>query len=321
MAYTASALGFMFENLTKPIVVTGSQLPIYEQNTDAVDNFLGALLFAGTYKIHEVAIYFADRLLRGCRATKNSTNQFPAFESPNYSLLAEVGVEFKIHWDKIRENDPKKDLLTFRDFDSEVHVVSIQPYINAKSLASIISVNKAIILLAYGMGGMRVQVQAKNPDGSPKFDKDGNAVMIDSPLMNAITAAIKAKKLVVVMTQCARGNVSSVYEVGQTLIKKGAVLAEDMTVEAVLAKVSYLLGKQNVEKFSFDELKKRVGQNLRGELTPVSDTKAITDGKVNEVAQAVSKVFKTNDKSDHRMIRSLIKPLMASVASNLVAKK
>lgn len=101
MAYTASALSFMLENLRKPVILTGSQIPILELKTDAVDNFLGSLLIAGQYQIPEVMIFFGNRLLRGNRSTKQSTSNIVAFNTPNQGYLGEVGVNFVIHWDKI----------------------------------------------------------------------------------------------------------------------------------------------------------------------------------------------------------------------------
>jgi L-asparaginase/Glu-tRNA(Gln) amidotransferase subunit D len=94
VAYTASSLSFMLENLNKPVILTGSQIPILELKTDAVDNLLGALLIAGQYQIPEVAIFFGNKLLRGNRTTKVSTIKIVAFESPNLGPLGEVGVNF-----------------------------------------------------------------------------------------------------------------------------------------------------------------------------------------------------------------------------------
>ena len=94
ISYTASSLSFMLENLNKPVVLTGSQIPILELKNDAVDNFLGALLIAGHYQIPEVTIYFGNKLLRGNRTTKISTSKLSAFDSPNFSPLAEIGVNF-----------------------------------------------------------------------------------------------------------------------------------------------------------------------------------------------------------------------------------
>ena len=101
MSYTASGLSFMLENLNKPVILTGSQIPILELKNDAVDNFLGSLLIAGQYSIPEVVIYFGNKLLRGNRSHKQSTSAFVAFETPNLGILGEIGVNFTIHWDRI----------------------------------------------------------------------------------------------------------------------------------------------------------------------------------------------------------------------------
>jgi|TARA_B110000285_G_C15080884_1_gene593414 L-asparaginase/Glu-tRNA(Gln) amidotransferase subunit D len=101
MAYSASILSFMLENLNKPVIFTGSQIPILELKNDAIDNFLGSLLVAGQYHIPEVVIFFGNRLIRGNRSKKVSTSSITAFNSPNAGLLGEVGVSFKIHWNRI----------------------------------------------------------------------------------------------------------------------------------------------------------------------------------------------------------------------------
>lgn len=101
LAYTASSLSFMLENLNKPVVLTGSQIPILELKTDAVDNLLGALLIAGQYQIPEVTVFFGNKLLRGNRTTKMSTSKIVAFESPNFGPLGEVGVNFNIAWHRL----------------------------------------------------------------------------------------------------------------------------------------------------------------------------------------------------------------------------
>lgn len=101
MAYTASLLSFVLENLNKTVVLTGSQIPIYELRNDAVDNLLGSLLVAGPYLIPEVVLFFGNRLFRGNRATKEDSLNIEAFGSPNMEPLARFGVNFTIAWDKI----------------------------------------------------------------------------------------------------------------------------------------------------------------------------------------------------------------------------
>lgn len=101
MAYTASALSFMLENLNKTVVITGSQIPLNELKNDAIDNLLGSLLVAGHFSIPEVMIFFSNKLLRGNRCTKESTCEMSAFTSPNFPPLGQMGVDFDIAWDQI----------------------------------------------------------------------------------------------------------------------------------------------------------------------------------------------------------------------------
>lgn len=114
LAYTASALSFMLENLNKTVVVTGSQIPILELKNDAVDNLLGSLLVAGHFHIPEVTIFFHNKLIRGNRSTKESTNEMEAFNSPNLAPLGVMGVNFDINWDLIQRHmyDGKMEVFT-----------------------------------------------------------------------------------------------------------------------------------------------------------------------------------------------------------------
>lgn len=113
MAYTASSLSFILENLTKPVILTGSQIPLEELHTDALENFLGAISISSTYEIHEVMIYFAHKLLRGNRSKKTSTEDIAAFTSHNLLPLAESGTTIKINWELIITNHTKSDLKIF----------------------------------------------------------------------------------------------------------------------------------------------------------------------------------------------------------------
>lgn len=146
LSYTASALSFMLENLNKPVILTGSQIPILELKNDAVDNFLGSLLIAGQYQIPEVMIFFGNRLLRGNRSTKESTSQVIAFGSPNYSCLGNVGVDFKIHWDKILSHSFFGELTVFTEMSDDISLVNISPCINAKVVRSTMENSKAVII-------------------------------------------------------------------------------------------------------------------------------------------------------------------------------
>mmetsp|Transcript_14242 Transcript_14242/g.24221 ORF Transcript_14242/g.24221 Transcript_14242/m.24221 type:complete len:279 (-) Transcript_14242:949-1785(-) len=154
MAYTASSLSFMLENLNKPVILTGSQIPILELKNDAVDNFLGALLIAGQYQIPEVTIFFGNKLLRGNRSTKQSTSQMAAFATPNAGVLGEVGVDFTIHFDRILRHKFEGKLNVFTNMSEEISMLKITPCINLRVIDSVLKNSRAVVIQAYGMGNI-----------------------------------------------------------------------------------------------------------------------------------------------------------------------
>lgn len=157
VAYTASSLSFMLENLNKPVILTGSQIPILELKTDAVDNLLGALLIAGQYQIPEVCIFFGNKLLRGNRTTKISTLKIVAFESPNLGPLGEVGVNFSIHWNRLMRHNFDGKLRVFTDFSENISLINVMPCMNLSVVENILQASKAVIVQAYGMGNIPSQ--------------------------------------------------------------------------------------------------------------------------------------------------------------------
>jgi 60kDa lysophospholipase len=222
VAYTASSLSFMLENLNKPVILTGSQIPILELKTDAVDNLLGALLIAGQYQIPEVAVFFGNKLLRGNRTTKISTSKIVAFESPNLGPLGEVGVNFSINWSRLLRHNFDGKLRVFTRFSENISLINIMPCMNLSVVENILQASKAVIVQAYGMGNIPSQ---------------------NRKLVGILRQAIENDVIIVIMTQCREGGVNDLYETGRALVELGAVLAYDMTLECVLAKLAYLLGK------------------------------------------------------------------------------
>ena len=139
MAYTAAGLSFMLENLNKTVVVTGSQIPIVELKNDAVDNLLGSILVAGHYSIPEVAIFFNNKLIRGNRATKESTSDMGAFNSPNFEPLGVMGVNFEIKWENIQRHVFEGKLNVFTNMSNNISMISISPCLNIKAIEAILS--------------------------------------------------------------------------------------------------------------------------------------------------------------------------------------
>lgn len=133
MAYTASSLSFMLENLRKTVVVTGSQIPISELRSDAVDNLLGSLMVAGPFMIPEVVIYFDNCILRGNRATKESSNKIHAFDSPNFDPLAIFNVNLKIDWHRVLKYSTGP-FRVFTKFDTNISQITISTFLNLKAI-------------------------------------------------------------------------------------------------------------------------------------------------------------------------------------------
>jgi L-asparaginase len=242
MAYTASALSFMLENLSKPVIITGSQIPLSELRNDAHDNILTALWLATHQPLNEVCIYFNQRLLRGNRARKISATDFKAFDSPNFPRLASIGTTIELH-ETLLIPKPKKP---FHLQLMEHHFIanfSLFPGFSTDVLAFLLqNPLKGLILETYGAGN------AQNND--PRF-------------LKLLEDACKRGVVIVNCTQCQHGRVEmSQYATGYTLKKAGLVSGLDMTPEAAHCKLLYLLSKS----LSKDEIKKGMETNICGEL-------------------------------------------------------
>jgi len=246
MAYTASALSFMLGGLDKPVIVTGAQIPLMRLRNDALDNLLGALGIAGHYRIPEVCLYFHHRLLRGCRATKVDAADLDAFASPNLPPLAEVGVDLKVRWGVVRS--PSTSGLSVKTaLDPHVAALRLYPGITKRVVENFLQPPlTGLVLETYGAG---------------------NAPARDDDLIGALREASDRGVVIVNVTQCLRGRVEPSYAAGKALLDAGVVPGADMTPEAALAKLAWLLG----QGLGVDEARALAAQSLRGELTESGD--------------------------------------------------
>ncbi len=245
MAYTASALPFMLQGLQKPVILTGSQIPLCEIRNDARENLITSMLVAADYNIPEVCLFFGNRLLRGCRAVKVNADRFDAFESPNFPSLGKAGIHLEIRHDLILPCPaPDTPVHVQKTGESRVAALRLFPGISAEIVRNVLSPPiKGLVLETYGVGNG----PANNPE-----------------LLDALREASERGVVIVNCTQCLRGRVSmGEYATGAALAEAGVISGFDMTAEAALAKMFHLLGRNLTPEIS----RKKMQTSLRGELT------------------------------------------------------
>jgi lysophospholipase len=292
MAYTASALSYMLQDLGKTVVVTGSQVPMVEQRNDGQANFQGALLIAGHYTVPEVTLYFHNNLYRGNRTTKAHATSLSAFDSPNLPPLMKLGIKVDVDWDAIHRPTGVKQFSVQKKMDPNVCILRLFPGIKAELVEHFCQPPiRGVVLQSYGAGN------------APER-KD---------ILDQFKAASDRGVLIVNTTQCHGGFVEAAYRSGQILLKAGVLPGGDMTPESALTKLSYVLGNDDLD---YEAKKEMLLKNIRGERMVATEQEQFSFGN-KSFLHSITDALNVSSAAEIGMIKSALAPvLLCSAAQN-----
>ncbi|XP_035719283.1 L-asparaginase 1-like isoform X1 [Vespa mandarinia] len=287
LSYTASALSFMLQDLDKIVILTGSQVPIFDTRNDGVDNFLTSLVIAANYNIPEVCVFFGTNLMRGNRTSKVSATSFDAFHSPNFPPLATVGINIEVDYRLTKYPQGPGNFTVHLKLNRNVGLLRLFPGITADLVKAFLqSPTEGVVLQTYGSGNI------------PSNRED---------ILVEFREATRRGIIIINITQCTTGRVSGTYEAGKLLEEAGVISGYDMTPEAALTKLAYVLSNTdwNVKR------KRRIMQsNLRGELTSSQLPFMFESDLVNAVARSL----KLSSRAEFQELTSILFPSMLNAA-------
>uniref|UniRef100_A0A8D1M984 asparaginase n=1 Tax=Sus scrofa TaxID=9823 RepID=A0A8D1M984_PIG len=290
MAFAASTLSFVLENLQKPVILTGAQVPIHALWNDGRENLLGALLLAGQYVIPEVCLFFQNQLFRGNRVTKVDAHRFSAFCSPNLPPLATVGADVTINHELVRRVRGRGRLVVHSCMERDVGLLRLYPGIPAALVRAFLQPPlKGVVLETFGSG-----------NGPTK-----------AGLLQELRAAAERGLVIVNCTHCLQGAVTSTYGAGMAMAGAGTVSGSDMTSEAALAKLSYVLGLPGL---SLDGRKELLARDLRGEMTPPAVDLLWPSLQGSKLGRGVAQLLSLSQEAD--AVREVLAPSLACAAAH-----
>ncbi|XP_032123469.1 60 kDa lysophospholipase [Sapajus apella] len=291
MAFAASVLSFMLENLQKTVILTGAQVPIHALWSDGRENLLGALLMAGQYVIPEVCLFFQNQLFRGNRTTKVDARRFAAFCSPNLPPLATVGADVTINRELVRRVGRKAELVVHDSMEQDMGLLRLYPGIPTALVRAFLQPPmKGVVMETFGSG-----------NGPSKPD-----------LLQELRVATGRGLVIVNCTHCLQGTVTMDYAAGMAMVGAGVISGFDMTSEAALAKLSYVLGQPGP---SLDDRKELLAKDLRGEMTPPSAEERWPSLQGTTLGCGVSWLLSLSGGQEADALRSALIPSLACAAA------